>query len=178
MLRSAAIVAGLLCSIGAHAAPIEVRMPEGYTHGFVRFFAGREMIASGELLQFPRGGEWENRLTVSFDDGSSYDETLTFTQARVFRLRKYHLIQRGPSFPEATGQVRRRGSYRASIERRRGGEGGPRSHPNPRRRVQRAHVRDAEEPRVRRIGHSARRVHAGAAPADAKLVPEGQDLSM
>jgi hypothetical protein len=118
MLRSAAIVAGLIYAVGAHAAPIEVRVPEGYAHGFVRFFAGREAIASGELLQFLRGEEWENRLTVSFDDGSSYDETLTFTQARVFRLRKYHLIQRGPSFPEAT-EVRfdDGGSYRASIRK-------------------------------------------------------------
>ena len=118
MLGSAAIVAGLLCSVGAHAAPIEVRVPEGHTHGFVRFFAGREAIASGELVQFPRDGEWENRFTVSFDDGSLFDETETFTQARVFRVRAYHLIQRGPSFSEAT-EVRfdDGGSYRATIRK-------------------------------------------------------------
>jgi len=111
-------MACLLCSVGAHAAPIEVRVPEGYTHGFVDFFAGRKVIAHGELLQFPRDGQVENRLTVSFDDGSLHDETVVFTQARVFRLRRYHLVQRGPSFPEATEVTfDDGGSYRASIRK-------------------------------------------------------------
>ena len=115
-------MACLLCSVGAHAAPIEVRVPEGYTHGFVDFFAGRQFIARGELLQFPRDGQIANRLTVSFDDGSLHDETVVFTQARVFRLRRYHLVQRGPSFPEATEVTfDDGGSYRA-ITRKAGGE--------------------------------------------------------
>jgi hypothetical protein len=116
-------MAGLLCSTGAHAAPIEVRVPEGYTHGFVDFFAGQKAIAHGELVQFPRDGQIENRLTVSFEDGSLYDETVVFTQARVFRLRRYHLVQRGPSFPEATEVTfDDGGTYRATIRKAGGSE--------------------------------------------------------
>ena len=33
---------------------------------------------------------------------AAYDETVVFTQAGVSRLVRYHLVQRGPSFPEAT----------------------------------------------------------------------------
>ena len=40
-----------------------------------------------------------NRLPLHFKDGSLYDETLTFSQNRVFRLEAYRLTQRGPSFP-------------------------------------------------------------------------------
>jgi hypothetical protein len=115
---AAAVMAGLLCAAGAHAAPIEVRVAEGYSHGFVEFFAGRKTIAHGELVQFPRDEQVENRLTVSFDDGSLYDETVIFTQARFFRLRKYHVVMKGPSFPEATEVTfDDGGSYRASIRR-------------------------------------------------------------
>ena len=120
---AAAVMAGLLCSVGVHAAPIEVRVPEGHTHGFVEFFAGRKAIAHGELVQFPRDGQLENRMTVSFDDGSLYDETVIITQARFFRLRKYHLVMRGPSFPESTEVTfDDGGSYRASIRRAGGKE--------------------------------------------------------
>jgi len=113
-----AVMVGLLCSADAHAAPIEVRVPEGYSHGFVDFFAGREAIARGELVQFPRDGQLENRFTVSFDDGSLYDETVIFTQERFFRLQKYHLVMRGPSFPETTEVTfDDGGSYHASIRR-------------------------------------------------------------
>ena len=92
----------MLGAVTAGADPVAVRLPEGYAHGFVDFYAGRERIAHGELVQFPRGKQIENRLTVAFDDGSLHEETVVFTQARVFRLRSYHLVQRGPSFPEAT----------------------------------------------------------------------------
>lgn len=120
---AAAAMAGLLCSTGVHAAPIEVRVSEGYTHGFVDFFAGQKAIARGELVQFPRDGQIENRLTVSFDDGSLYDETVVFTQSRVFRLRKYHLVQRGPSFPEATEVTfDDGGTYRATVRKAGGDE--------------------------------------------------------
>jgi hypothetical protein len=118
----AALVVLLLRAVTASATPVAVRMPEGYAHGFVDFYAGREIIAHGELVQFPRGQQIENRLTVSFDDGSLYDETVVFTQARVFRLRSYHLVQHGPSFPEATDvSFDEGGRYRART--RKSGEG-------------------------------------------------------
>ena len=100
--RRAALVAAVLWVSTAHAAPVSVRVPEGYAHGFVTFYAGDEAVGHGELIQFPRRRQMQNRLTISFDDGSLYDETVVFTQARVFRLRRYHLIELGPSFPEQT----------------------------------------------------------------------------
>ena len=92
----------LVCAAAVHAAPVAVRLREGTSHGFVDFFAGVNRIASGELVQFARDrARLENRLTIWFDDGSFYEETLTFSQERVFRLHTYHLVQRGPAFPEA-----------------------------------------------------------------------------
>ena len=114
-LRAAVLVL-LLPAWTVGAAPIAVRMPEGFAHGFVDFYAGAKRIGHGELVQFPRGGTLENRLTVAFDDGSLYDETVVFTQKRVFALRSYHLIQRGPAFPETTDVAfDDSGRYRAQI---------------------------------------------------------------
>ena len=113
----------LLTAVSAGAAPIAVRLTEGYAHGFVDFYAGREKIGHGELVQFPRGEEVENRLTVAFHDGSLYDETVIFTQARVFRLRRYRLRQEGPSFPESSEvSFDDDGRYRARMRRADGEE--------------------------------------------------------
>ena len=38
----------------------------------------------------------------SFRDGSRHDETAVFTQGRVFHLRSYKLVQKGPSFERPT----------------------------------------------------------------------------
>jgi hypothetical protein len=118
------VILGLLLpAMIAGAAPIEVRLPEGNAHGFVDFYAGSKKIGHGELVQFLRGGELENRLTVAFDDGSLYDETVTFTQARVFRLRSYKLRQEGPSFPEASEvSFDDEGRYRARLRKADGEE--------------------------------------------------------
>jgi hypothetical protein len=117
-------VLGLLLQAAttARAAPVAVRIAESHARGFVDFYAGREKIGHGELVQFPRGEKVENRLTVAFDDGSLYDETVIFTQVRVFRLRRYELRQEGPSFPEASHvSFDADGRYRARV-RTAGGE--------------------------------------------------------
>jgi hypothetical protein len=117
-VKLAATLLLLLRTVTALAAPVEVRLREGYAHGFVDFYAGRQEIGHGELVQFPRGRKIVNRLTVAFDDGSIYDETVAFTQAGFFRLRTYHLVQRGPSFPEATDVAfDDAGRYRARIRK-------------------------------------------------------------
>ncbi len=41
-------------------------------------------------------------MVFRFKDGSLHDETVVFTQDRVFTLQSYHLIQRGPAFTEDT----------------------------------------------------------------------------
>jgi hypothetical protein len=86
----------------AAAEPIAVRYTEGITRGFpVLRSMGGEKLAQGELTQVPRGDVVESRLVFRFKDGSLYDERLTFSQRDVFTLQSYHIVQRGPSFPEA-----------------------------------------------------------------------------
>ena len=89
------------------AAPIDVRYPEGVTHGFlvVRDVAG-DVLGEGDLLQVARppghlqGQEGvESRLVLRFRDGSLHEETARFSQQRVFTLLGYTLRQRGPRFP-------------------------------------------------------------------------------
>src|SRR5262249_39614851 len=100
------------------ADPIAVKVQEGYSHGFVTFYAGDEAIGHGEVVMYPRGRQMQSRLTVSFNDGSLYDETVLFTQARVFRLHRYHLVELGPSFPEQTDvSCDATGAYRAHVRK-------------------------------------------------------------
>lgn len=42
----------------------------------------------------------DSRLVFRVRDGSLYDETVVFSQSRVFTLLSYRLQQHGPSFPE------------------------------------------------------------------------------
>ncbi|HSF67732.1 MAG TPA: hypothetical protein VLA67_09940 [Nitrospiraceae bacterium] len=91
-----------LSDSSADAAPIEVRFPEGMTHGFllVRSLAG-EVIGQGEIVQVVKEGAFvESHLVFTFKDGSLHDEKVTFSQQRVFAMLRYHLVQRGPSFPD------------------------------------------------------------------------------
>lgn len=86
----------------AVAEPIAVRYTEGITRGFpVLRSLGGDKLAQGELTQVPRGDVVESRLVFRFRDGSLYDERLTFSQRDVFTLMSYHIVQQGPSFPEA-----------------------------------------------------------------------------
>jgi hypothetical protein len=88
-------------STPAAAAPVAVRFPEGATHGFLvmRTKDGKD-VAAGELIQTPRGDRVESRLVFRFKDGSLTDETVVFTQTKVFTLLSYRAVHRGPSFPE------------------------------------------------------------------------------
>ena len=80
-------------------APVAVRFPEGAIHGFLQLQDGRGVrIASGDLLQLPAGRSIESTMTFRFADRSYFEESVTFTQQRVFALQKYHLVQRGRSF--------------------------------------------------------------------------------
>ena len=110
----AVVLVGILWAAGGGAAPQRVRLPEGNAHGFliVRTLAG-EAIAYGELVQQPTRGLITSRLLLHFHDGSRYDETVVFSQKDVFRLERYQLTQRGPSFPQATIAFdRKSGQYR------------------------------------------------------------------
>lgn len=107
------------------AAPIPVRFTEGVTHGFlVLGTVGGVFIASGDLLQSVRRGKVESRMVFRFKDGSVFDETVVFTQQSVFTMQSYHLVQRGPAFPEDTeiSLQRASGRYRVDTKARKDGQ--------------------------------------------------------
>jgi hypothetical protein len=97
------------------AAPIEVRLVEGTAHGLllVRSVSG-DIVGHGDFLQAAYSDRVESRLILRFKDGSLHDETMAFSQQRVFTLLTYRLVQRGPSFPETLEATldRKTGSYK------------------------------------------------------------------
>jgi hypothetical protein len=97
------LVIALLWPWPVAAAPVAVRFAEGVTHGFLLLHsADGSLIATGDLLQVGRGAKVESRMVFRFKDGSLFDETVVFTQQRVFAMQSYHLVQRGPAFTEDT----------------------------------------------------------------------------
>jgi hypothetical protein len=116
----------VLLSLGpSSAAPVSVRFAEGATHGFlVLRTVNGVLIASGDLLQVGRRGQVESRMVFRFKDGSVRDETVVFTQQRVFTMQSYHLVRRGPAFTEDTeiSLERASGKYRVNKARKDGQE--------------------------------------------------------
>ncbi len=114
-LSMVVLVAVLLSPRPSVAAPVPARLVEGVTHGFLvlRTVSGVP-IASGDLLQSAKSGVIESRMVFRFKDGSVFDETVMFTQERVFTLQTYRLGQRGPAFTEDTeiSLERATGAYR------------------------------------------------------------------
>jgi hypothetical protein len=117
MLGFLILAAVLLCPHPAAAAPVAVRFAEGITHGFLLLrTADGDPIASGDLLQVARRGDVRSRMVFHFKDGSLFDETVVFTQHRVFAMLSYHLIQRGPAFAEDTEISLQRASGKYSVK--------------------------------------------------------------
>lgn len=122
----------LLFSGPVAAAPVAVRFTEGVTHGFLALrTADGGLIASGDLLQVARRGAVESRTVFRFKDGSQWDETVVFSQERVFTLQSYRLVQKGPAFPENSEVWLERasskdpaasGKYRVATTAREGGK--------------------------------------------------------
>ena len=109
----------------ANAAPVAVRFLEGVAHGYflVRSFVG-ETIGQGELSQvLKEENVVESHVVIHFKDGSLYDEKVAFSQQRVFTIVRYHLIQRGPSFPDQIDVLIDRGTaeYRVRSQERKDG---------------------------------------------------------
>ncbi|MGA6826061.1 hypothetical protein ACO9S2_00470 [Nitrospira sp. NS4] len=108
----------------ADAAPVAVRFSEGVTHAYllVRSIAG-EMLGQGELTQVVKeDGLVESRMMFRFKDGSLHDEVVVFSQQRVFTVIRYHLVQRGPSFPDQIDVSIDRGTGQYKV-RSKSGEG-------------------------------------------------------
>ena len=104
----------ILSGVAAPASPVAVRYKEGLVHGFlVLSTLDGVAIAAGDLTQVARGDQVTTQLAFRFKDGSRQEETTVFSQRRNFRLISYHLVQKGPSFKNAsdlsvtcaTGQV-------------------------------------------------------------------------
>jgi hypothetical protein len=102
-----------------------VRFTEGVVHGFLvlRTVDGAQ-VAQGDLLQLARTGGVEGRTVFHFDDGSLFEETVVFTQQRVFSMQRYHLVQRGPAFPADTdiSLDRAASTYRVKITNHKDGQ--------------------------------------------------------
>lgn len=80
-------------------AAVAVRYAEGTLHGFLELRnTADSLLAHGDLLQVPRDTAIETRVVFRFADSSVFEETVLFTQHRVFTLLNYRLIQTGPAF--------------------------------------------------------------------------------
>jgi hypothetical protein len=103
--KSLALYAGLaIVSLLApsilRADDVLVRHRQGALRGFlVLRTPDGATIADGEASQVVSGSRVTSKTQFHFKDGSTYDETAIFSQSKNFRLQNYHLIQRGPSFP-------------------------------------------------------------------------------
>ena len=121
LLGSACIAGGCLMG-AAHADPVAVRLVEGNYRAFlaVRTLEGAA-IAHGEQSQRPVGGTLQTRLHLKFQDGSVHEEAVTYTQKKVFRVERYHLVQRGASFPTMDVSFdRKTGTYKAVTQSKQG----------------------------------------------------------
>ncbi len=107
------------------AAPIPVRFAEGATHGFLvlRSLDGT-LLATGDLFQVARDGKVDKRIVFHFQDGSLFEESVTFTQQGVYTLQRYALLQRGPIFTEEIdiSLERASGNYRVRTRAHEGGQ--------------------------------------------------------
>jgi len=85
----------------ADADPVAVRFIEGVTRGFLTVSGvDGKSLGQGDIAQIAHPGYVESRMVLRLHDGSLHDETVTFTQNKVFKLGRLKLIQKGPSFPE------------------------------------------------------------------------------
>ena len=119
------MVIAALVSAPVDAAPVAVRFSEGVTHAYliVRSLVG-EIIGQGELTQVVKeGGLVESQMVFRFKDGSLHDEKVVFSQQRVFTMIRYHLIQRGPSFPDQIDVSIDRGTAQYKIRSKAGEDG-------------------------------------------------------
>src|SRR3954465_1894002 len=117
-------LAALLFSGTVAAEAVAVRYAEGMTHGFLALRTpDKGFVASGDLLQVVRRGAVESRMVFRFKDGSLLDETVVFTQDRVFALQSYRLLQRGPVFSEDSEiSFQANGKYRVKTTAHAGGK--------------------------------------------------------
>jgi hypothetical protein len=94
------LAAVFLLTPAAHAeSKLAVRYTEGLVRGFLllRDMDGK-VLAHGDLAQVPHGANVSAHLVLRFEDGSTYDETVDYSQRGTFRVLSYRLVQAGPVF--------------------------------------------------------------------------------
>lgn len=108
----------------ADAEPIAVRFTENTNYAVLALSStAGEVLADGELIQTAAGhGAIQSRLTFRFKNGAISDETVVFSQNKVFRLLSYRLNQRGPAFPHEMDAAfdRASGRYRVRFREKPG----------------------------------------------------------
>lgn len=94
-------------------AGIPVRFTEGSVHGFLELrTADGAVLAPGDLTQVVRDQWIESRMVFHFPDSSVFEETVAFSQHRVFAMQTYHQVQRGPAFAnDIDATLSRSGAY-------------------------------------------------------------------
>lgn len=99
------------------AQTVAVRHTEGVVHGFLTLKTlDGTPLADGDLLQVARGDRVTSRLVFHFKDGSIHDETAVYSQRRRFRLITYHLLQKGPTFPQPLEMAINSSSGRVTVD--------------------------------------------------------------
>lgn len=116
----ALVLAGALAvfsPIPADAAVVAVRFHESLSYGLPVLKSGDRELAHGESVQTVKGDRVDTHLVFRFKDGSLHDESVAYSQAKVFTLQSYRLVQRGPSFPKSTDVSfeRASGRYKATV---------------------------------------------------------------
>jgi hypothetical protein len=97
VLKCAALACILLCA--ANGDPVRVVRVQGYFHGFIALKdTDDRILASGDVIQNPKGNRIVSVMRLHFKDGSLYEESLTFSQRRTFQLLSYKQIEKGPAF--------------------------------------------------------------------------------
>ena len=94
-------------------AGVPVRFTEGTVHGFLELTTeAGAFLARGDLLQVARNGGVESRMVFHFENGSVFEESVTYTQHDVFTMETYHLVQSGPAFEnDLDATLSRGGNY-------------------------------------------------------------------
>ena len=93
------IWAAVLQAVPVSSEVVLVRYREGLVHGFLSLSTIEgENLAYGDLTQVATGDRLTRRLVFHFKDGSLHDETAIYSERGHFRVLKYHLLQKGPTF--------------------------------------------------------------------------------
>lgn len=92
---------------------VPVRFTEGTVHGFLRLTTeSGAVLAHGDLLQLVSADGIATRMVFHFDDGSVFEEAVTFTEQDVFIMKTYHLVESGPAFAaDLDATLSRAGAY-------------------------------------------------------------------